>query len=223
MAMDQIEATARPRAGKGAARAVRREKKVPAVIYGDKKPPETIALDANELKKLYNTGSFLSTVYEISVDGNKQRVLPRDLQLDPVKDFVVHVDFLRIARGASVTVEVAVEFINEDDSPGLKRGGTLNIVRHAVELQCPADAIPDHLTVDLTPYDIGDSINISAVTLPENVVPTITDRDFTIATIAGAMAEEAEEGEEAEAEAAEGEAPAEQEAAEGEEGGDSEE
>jgi large subunit ribosomal protein L25 len=220
MAMEQIEATARPRAGKGAARAVRREGRVPAVIYGDKKPPETIALDANELKKLYQSGGFLSTVYEITVDGSKQRVLPRDLQLDPVKDHIVHVDFLRIGRGASVTVEVAVEFINDDTCPGLKRGGVLNIVRHAVELQCPADAIPDHLTVDLASFDIGDSINISAITLPANVTPTITDRDFTIATIAGAMAEEPEAGEEAEGEAPAGEAEA---AAGGEEGGEKEE
>ena len=220
MAMEQIEATARPRAGKGAARAVRREGKVPAVIYGDKKPPETIALDANELKKIYQSGGFLSTVYEITVDGAKQRVLPRDLQLDPVKDYIVHVDFLRIGRGASVTVEVAVEFINDETCPGLKRGGVLNIVRHAVELQCPADAIPDHLIVDLASFDIGDSINISAVTLPANVTPTITDRDFTIATIAGAMAEEPAEGEEAEEEAPAGEAEA---AADGEEGGETEE
>jgi large subunit ribosomal protein L25 len=193
---------------------------VPAVIYGDKKPPETIALDANELKKLYQSGGFLSTVYEITVDGSKQRVLPRDLQLDPVKDHIVHVDFLRIGRGASVTVEVSVEFINDDTCPGLKRGGVLNIVRHAVELQCPADAIPDHLTVDLASFDIGDSINISAITLPANVTPTITDRDFTIATIAGAMAEEPEAGEEAEGEAPAGEAEA---AAGGEEGGEKEE
>ena len=220
MAMEQIEATARPRAGKGAARAVRREGKVPAVIYGDKKPPETIALDANELKKIYQSGGFLSTVYEITVDGANQRVRPRDLQLDPVKDYIVHVDFLRIGRGASVTVEVAVEFINDDSCPGLKRGGVLNIVRHAVELQCPADAIPEHLTVDLASFDIGDSINISAVTLPANVTPTITDRDFTIATIAGAMAEEPAEGEEAEEEAPAGEAEA---AADGEEGGETEE
>jgi len=218
--MEQIEATARPRAGKGAARAVRREGKVPAVIYGDKKPPETIALDANELKKIYQSGGFLSTVYEITVDGAKQRVLPRDLQLDPVKDHIVHVDFLRISRGASVTVEVAVEFINDDSCPGLKRGGVLNIVRHAVELQCPADAIPDHLTVDLASFNIGDSINISAVTLPPNVTPTITDRDFTIATIAGAMAEEPAAGEEAESGAAAGEGAA---ATGGEEGGDKEE
>ena len=220
MAMEQIEATARPRAGKGAARAVRREGKVPAVIYGDKKPPETIALDANELKKIYQSGGFLSTVYEITVDGAKQRVLPRDLQLDPVKDYIVHVDFLRIGRGASVTVEVAVEFINDETCPGLKRGGVLNIVRHAVELQCPADAIPDHLIVDLASFDIGDSINISAVTLPANVTPTITDRDFTIATIAGAMAEDPAEGEEAEEDAPAGEAEA---AADGEEGGETEE
>jgi large subunit ribosomal protein L25 len=216
MAMEQIEATARPRAGKGAARAVRREGKVPAVIYGGKQPPETIALDANSLKKMYQAGGFLSTVYEISVDGATQRVLPRDLQLDPVKDHIIHVDFLRIARGASVTVEVAVEFLNEDASPGLKRGGALNIVRHAVELQCPADAIPETLTVDLTGLDIGDSIHISAVKLPENATPTITDRDFTIATITGKVAEAAAEGEEGEAAAPE--APAEDAGAAGEGG-----
>lgn len=210
MAMEQIEATARPRAGKGAARAVRREGKVPAVIYGDKKPPETIALDGNELKKLYQSGIFLSTIYEIAVDGAKQRVLPRDLQLDPVKDHIIHVDFLRVGRGSSVTVEVPVEFVNEEASPGLKRGGALSIVRHAVELQCPADAIPERLAVDLTGIDIGDSIHISAITLPANVVPTITDRDFTIATITGKGAGAAAESVEADAgEEAAGEAPSE--------------
>ena len=210
MAMEQIEATARPRAGKGAARAVRREGKVPAVIYGDKKPPETIALDGNELKKLYQSGIFLSTIYEIAVDGAKQRVLPRDLQLDPVKDHIIHVDFLRVGRGSSVTVEVPVEFVNEEASPGLKRGGALSIVRHAVELQCPADAIPERLAVDLTDIDIGDSIHISAITLPANVVPTITDRDFTIATITGKGAGAAAESVEADAgEEAAGEAPSE--------------
>ena len=210
MAMEQIEATARPRAGKGAARAVRRQGKVPAVIYGDKKPPETIALDGNELKKLYQSGIFLSTIYEIAVDGAKQRVLPRDLQLDPVKDHIIHVDFLRVGRGSSVTVEVPVEFVNEEASPGLKRGGALSIVRHAVELQCPADAIPERLAVDLTGIDIGDSIHISAITLPANVVPTITDRDFTIATITGKGAGAAAESVEADAgEEAAGEAPSE--------------
>lgn len=210
MAMEQIEATARPRAGKGAARAVRREGRVPAVIYGDKKPPETIALDGNELKKLYQSGIFLSTIYEIAVDGAKQRVLPRDLQLDPVKDHIIHVDFLRVGRGSSVTVEVPVEFVNEEASPGLKRGGALSIVRHAVELQCPADAIPERLAVDLTGIDIGDSIHISAITLPANVVPTITDRDFTIATITGKGAGAAAESVEADAgEEAAGEAPSE--------------
>jgi large subunit ribosomal protein L25 len=192
MAIVEIQATARPRAGKGAARAVRREGRIPAVIYGDKQEPETIALDANEMKKLYLAGGFLSTVFQVKVDGKANRVLPRDVQLDPIRDFIIHVDFLRIAQGASVTVEVAVTFINEEASPGLKRGGALNVVRHEVELECPADAIPEELIADLTGLDIGDSVHISSIKLPANVTPTITDRDFTIATITGQMAEDAE-------------------------------
>jgi large subunit ribosomal protein L25 len=195
MAMEAIEATARPRAGKGAARAVRREGRVPAVIYGGKQPPDTIALDGNELKKLYDTGHFLSTVYEISVDGAKQRVLPRDLQLDPVKDHIIHVDFLRVTRGSTIAVEVSVDFLNEETCPGLKRGGTLNIVRHEVELNCPADAIPESIQIDLAGFDIGDSIHISHAKLPPNVTPTITDRDFTIASITGTAAARSAEAE----------------------------
>ncbi len=195
MANPEILATARPRAGKGAARAVRREGKVPAVIYGDKKEPETIAVDGNEMKKLYFAGGFMATMFDIKLEGKTSRVLARDVQLDPVKDYIVHIDFLRIARGATVQVEVQVDFINEEDSPGLKRGGALNIVRHEVELDCPADAIPDSLVADLTGLDIGDTVHMSAIKLPENVSPTITDRDFTIATITGQMAEPAEEEE----------------------------
>ena len=198
MAIIEIEATARPRAGKGAARAVRREGQVPAVIYGDKKAPETISLDANELKKLVHSGGFMSTVLGVKIDGRVARVLPRDVQLHPVRDDILHVDFLRVAQGGTITVQVPVEFINEETSPGLKRGGALNIVRHEVELQCPSDAIPDHLTIDLGSANIGDSIHISAVSLPANVTPTITDRDFTIATITGkggAGDDESEDGE----------------------------
>lgn len=208
MATVEIEATARPRAGKGAARAVRREGRVPAVIYGDKKEPQTIALDANVMKKLYLAGGFLSTVFQVKVDGAANRVLPRDVQLDPVSDAIMHVDFLRIARGSSVTVEVAVRFINEEESPGLKRGGALNVVRHEVELECPADAIPEELIADLTGLDISDSVHISSIKLPPNVVPTITDRDFTIATITGQMAEEAKPDEDAGDDAAAGETDA---------------
>ena len=146
----EIPATARPRAGKGAARAVRRQGKVPAVIYGEKKEPETIALDANELWKVVQRGRFLSTVLDINVDGQKRRVLPREIQLDPVKDLPIHVDFQRVGASDYVRVVVPVRFINEGASPGLKRGGVLNIVRHEIEVTCPPDRIPEAITVDLT-------------------------------------------------------------------------
>ncbi|MBU2531294.1 MAG: 50S ribosomal protein L25/general stress protein Ctc [Alphaproteobacteria bacterium] len=185
MAIETIEATARPRAGKGAARAVRREGKIPAVIYGDKKEPQTIAIDRPALIKMLNRGGFLSSVFDVKVDGETVRVLPRDIQFEPVKDIPIHIDFQRVPGDGRIRVSVPVEFINEERCPGLKRGGTLNIVRHEVEVLAPADAIPEHLTVDLANADIGDSIHISAVPLPNDVTPTITDRDFTVATVVG--------------------------------------
>lgn len=196
-----LNATARDRAGKGAARATRREGRVPAVIYGDKKPPEPISVSRHEIDQLLKTGHFSTTLFSIDVDGTKTRVIPRDVQLDPVRDFPIHVDFLRLGKGARIAVEVQVNFVNEDDSPGLTRGGVLNVVRYAVELDCPADAIPDALEADLTGLDLGDSLHISSIALPEGVKPTITDRDFTVATIAspaGLTAEEeaGEEGDE---------------------------
>ncbi len=184
--MIEMKATARPRAGKGAARAVRREGKIPAVIYGDKQDPETISLDENELWKIVTKGKFLSSVFSIDIDGRKLRVLPRDVQVDPVKDRPVHVDFQRVASDGMIRVKVPVKFINELLSPGLKRGGVLNIVRHDVEVICPADAIPPAFEFNLEGLEIGKSIHISAVTMPANVRPTITNRDFTVATIAGA-------------------------------------
>lgn len=186
--LQTLKATARPRAGKGAARAVRREGLVPAVIYGDRKEPETIALDANDLWKTVTRGKFLSTVFEVEVGGKKLRVLPRDVQLDPVKDRPIHVDFQRVAADGMVRVNVPVKFVNELLSPGLKRGGVLNIVRHDVEVICPADAIPAFFEFNLEGLEIGRSIHISATTMPPNVRPTITNRDFTVATIAGAAA-----------------------------------
>jgi len=188
MATHELIATARPRAGKGAARAVRREGKVPAVIYGNKDTPETIALEFNELFKMLKRGRFLSQVVTLKIDGRTERVLPRDVQLDPVKDLPVHVDFQRIALDGRVRVYVPVRFINETLSPGLKRGGVLNVVRYEVELYCPADHIPLDIVVDLTGIEIGSSIHISSVTLPADVTPTITNRDFTIATVAGSSA-----------------------------------
>ena len=186
--MIEMKATARPRAGKGAARAVRREGKIPAVIYGDKKDPETIALDENELWKIVTKGKFLSSVFMIDLDGRKLKVLPRDVQVDPVKDRPVHVDFQRVAADGMIRVKVPVKFINELLSPGLKRGGVLNVVRHDVEVICPADRIPLAFEFNLEGLEIGKSIHISAVTMPPNVRPTITNRDFTVATVAGASA-----------------------------------
>lgn len=193
MAQTELKATARPRAGKGASRQARREGKVPAVIYGDGQPPETIALDYNELWKQVLKGHFTSTVFEIDVEGTKKRVIPRDLQVDPVKDKPIHVDFLRIGKQGLIRVQVPVRFINEGQSPGLKRGGVLNIVRHEIEVTCPYDKIPAHFEIDLNGLEIGRSIHISAVSLPDGVTPTIKGRDFTIATIAGRVKQEEEE------------------------------
>ena len=184
----ELKAEAREQVGKGSARAVRRDGKVPAVIYGDKQPPLAIALNYKDLFYKIHGGGFLTTIATIDVDGKKIQVLPKDFQLDPVKDFPVHVDFLRIGKDTEVNVDVPVHFINEDKSPGIKRGGVLNIVRHEVEFHCPANAIPEFITVDLAGTDIGDSIHISAVSLPAGVKPVISDRDFTIATIAGSAA-----------------------------------
>jgi len=178
-----LSAQAREGVGKGAARELRRQGLVPAVIYGDKKTPVTIALPYKDVHKAIYSGGFLSHVIELDVDGTKHRVIPRDYQLDPVKDFPIHVDFLRIGANSVLHVDVNVSFINEEKSPGLKRGGTLNVVRHSVEVNAPANAIPEHIVVDLEGTDIGDSLHISAVKLPKGVTPVIQDRDFTIATI----------------------------------------
>lgn len=181
---NQLVAQARDRVGKGAARELRRNSMVPAVIYGDKKPPLAIALPFKEISMKINAGGFLTNILTIEVDGAKHQVLPKDFQLDKIRDFVTHVDLLRVSSKTVVTVEIPVHFENEDDCPGLKAGGVLNIVRHAVEVVCPANEIPEYFTIDLLPFALGDSINVSSVTMSENVTPTITDRDFTIATIA---------------------------------------
>jgi len=190
----ELKAQARVGVGKGAARALRLQGLVPAVIYGDKKPPVGVAIAYKDAYKRIYAGGFLSHVITLDVDGEKHTVIPRDYQLDPVKDFPIHIDFLRIGAGSKITVEVHVTFINELESPGIKRGGVLNIVRHTVELSCPADAIPDHLTVDLAGREVGDSIHISHVALPAGVTPTV-DRDFTIATIVAPSGLRSEEGE----------------------------
>ena len=195
----ELKAEAREQVGKGSARAVRRNGKVPAVIYGDKQPPLAIVLSYKDLYYKIHGGGFMTTVATIDVDGKKFKVLPKDYQLDPVRDFPMHVDFLRIGKDTEVNVEVPVHFINEEKSPGIKRGGVLNIVRHEIEFHCPANSIPEFINIDLTGRDIGDSIHISAVKLPAGVRPVIHDRDFTIATIAGSSAMKPEPVETAEA------------------------
>lgn len=217
----EINAEKRDRGGKGPARALRHAGKIPAVIYGDKKAPENIVLERKDITKLYNTGRLMSTLVQIDVNGAKTRAITRDVQLDPVRDFILHADFLRLSKGAKIAVEVPVQFLNEETCPGLKRGGVLNVVRYQVELSCPASEIPEYIELDLAEADIGDSLHISDVELPEGVVPTISDRDFTIATIAtpaglnepedeeidedGEEGEEGEGGEEGEDGAAEAE------------------
>jgi len=192
----ELKAMPRVRTSKGSAKALRRDGNVPGIIYGESDPPEMISLDYREVLQQVHTGIFLSTVYIVDVDGAKTRVIPRDLQLDPVRDFPIHVDLLRLSEDATIAVEVPVHFLNEEESPGLKRGGVLNIVRHTIELNCPADAIPENILVDLTGLDIGDSVHVSEIKLPDEVELTITDRDFTVATIVGRMAEIVEEVEE---------------------------
>ena len=222
----ELKAEARERVGKGSSRELRRNGMIPAVIYGDKQPPVSIALPYKDVTMQIHSGGFMTTIATIDVDGQKIRVLPKDYQLDPVRDFTMHVDFLRISKNTVVTVDVPMQFINEEESPGIKRGGVLNIVRHTVEVTCPADSIPESFVADLTGLDLGDGIHISGITLPQEVELTITDRDFTIATIAapaGLKSEEEEAAEAAEQEGAEGEGAE----GEGEEGateeGDSEE
>ncbi|MBM3951981.1 MAG: 50S ribosomal protein L25/general stress protein Ctc [Rhodospirillales bacterium] len=180
----QMPAERRERAGKGAARAVRRAGRVPAVVYGDNKPPFNISLDPRDVARELGRPGFRSRVFELKLDGESMRALARDVQVDPVSDRPLHVDFMRFGPNAELRVEVRVEFINEGKSPGLKVGGVLNVVRHDVELVCKADKIPEVLTVDLDGLKIGDSVHISHIKLPEGVRPAIRDRDFTVATIA---------------------------------------
>jgi large subunit ribosomal protein L25 len=178
----ELKAEARDRAGKGSSRAIRRSGRVPAVIYGDKQAPLSISLDYKDLYYKIHGGGFMHTVATLDVAGDKIRVLPKDYQMHPVNDRPMHVDFLRVSANARVTVNIPVHFINQGISVGIKRGGILNIVRHEVEFTCPVDAIPDFIEVDMASVDIGHSVHISAVKLPEGLKPTI-DRDFTIATI----------------------------------------
>jgi large subunit ribosomal protein L25 len=220
----ELTATLREKVGKGAARATRRDNLVPAVIYGGKQPSLAIALPDREITLKIYGGGFFTTLATIAVGEEKIRVIPRDYQLDPLSDKPRHVDFMRVAAGAHLTLDVPVQFINEAESPGIKRGGALNVVRHTIAVTCPADEIPENIVCDLTGLDINDSLHISSVTLPEGVKPTIT-RDFTIATVAApagikeelkAAADAAKLAAEETAEGGEGAVPADAPAAEGE-------
>ena len=201
--VNTISAEARDRAGKGAARATRRTGRVPGVIYGKNFSPVLISLEPVELNKHLRHAGFFSHVFEVKLNGGEaHRALPRDVQFDPVSDRPIHVDFYRFSADTKVTVEVQVNFINADKSPGLKTGGVLNVVRHGVELRCSPDAIPESLIVNLEGLEIGDSVHISHIQLPPDVRPTITGRDFTIATIAAPSLMQSEDEEKAAADAA---------------------
>lgn len=195
-----LPAETRERAGKGASRALRREGRVPAVVYGGKEEPLAIHVEEKLLIKQLSTGHFLNSIVEIVVDGKKLRTLPKDVAFHPVSDRPLHADFLRLSKDATVHVNVPVLFINEEGSPGLKRGGVLNMVRHELELICEADKIPEDIQIDVTGLDIGDSIHISHVALPKGSTSAITDRDFTIATIVAPSGLRSEEGDNAKTE-----------------------
>ena len=198
-----LSAQKRAHMGTGGARAVRRDGRVPGIIYGAKTDPVSISVDARVLGAELGKPGFFATLFDVDVDGDTERVLCRDLQLDPIKDSPIHIDFIRVSAASRIDVAVPVHFVNEEASPGLKRGGVLNIVRREIELSCRADSIPPQIIVDLTGRDIGDSIHISSISLPEGVSPTIADRDFTVATVAAPTVvvepeeEAAAEGEEA--------------------------
>lgn len=195
-----LPAEARERAGKGASRALRREGRTPAVIYGGKEEPTLIHVEQKELVRQLMTGHFMNSIVNIEIGGKTVRTLPKDVAFHPVTDRPTHVDFLRMTGDSMVEVQVPVVFVNEEGSPGLKKGGVLNIVRHELELLCPNAEIPDEIQIDVTGKDIGDSIHISEVTLPKGVKSVITDRDFTIATLIAPSGLKSSAGEAAEAE-----------------------
>jgi len=210
--MSNLKAIKRNNTSTGANNKLRSEGFVPAILYGGKDTNQNISVQKKDLKNLINSDTFLSKVLELDIDGKKERVIPRDIAFNVVSDEPIHIDFMRIVAGKKIILEIPVKFINHSDSPGLKRGGVLNIVRRKVELKCPGENIPNEIVIDLTDTDIGTSLKISSVKLEENVVPTITDRDFVIATVASPTVmkepEKPAEGE-ATAEGAEGEASAE--------------
>ena len=209
--MSNLKALKRENISTGSNNKLRASGYIPAVLYGGKDPNQNISISKKEISTIINSDTFLSKVLEIEVDGKKEKVIPRDIAFNVVSEEPIHIDFMRVLSGKKIILEIPVKFINHPDSPGLKRGGVLNIVRRKVELKCPAETIPDEIVVDLTGTDIGTSIKISSVKLPENVLPTITDRDFVVATVAAptVIKEPEKPAEESPVEGAEGEAPVE--------------
>jgi large subunit ribosomal protein L25 len=217
--MNNLKATKRESVTSGDTNKLRERGFIPAILYGGKDPNAKISIDKKSVKGILNSESFLSKVVELDIDGNKQKAIPREVAYNVISDEPIHIDFMRVVAGAKIALEIPVRFINHIDCPGLKVGGVLNIVRRKVQLKCPADNIPEEIIIDLAGLEIGSSIKISFVKLPENVTPTITDRDFVIATVAAPTvikepekpAEEAVEGAEGEAAtaAADGTTPAE--------------
>lgn len=189
-----LPAETRDRAGKGASRALRREGRVPAVVYGGKEEPLTVHVEEKELRRQLGTGHFFNSIVEVEVGGKKLRTLPKDVAFHPVTDRPLHVDFLRLGKDSKVHVNVPVVFVNEEASPGLKKGGVLNIVHHSLDLVCEADKIPDEISIDVTGLDVGDSIHITSIKLPAGTEDGSHESDLTIATIVAPSALKSEEG-----------------------------
>ncbi len=209
--MSNLKALKRENLSSGSNNKLRAKGLVPAILYGGNNPNQNISVSLKDISTIINSDTFMSKVLEIEVDGKKEKVIPRDVSYHVVSEQPIHIDFMRIVSGKKIVLEIPVKFINHPDSPGLKRGGVLNIVRRKVELKCPAENIPDEIVVDLAGTDIGTSIKISSVKLPDNVIPTITDRDFVVATVAAptVIKEPEKPAEESTQEGADGEAPAE--------------
>jgi len=208
--MSNLKAIKRENASSGSTNKLRATGFIPAILYGGKNPNQKISIEKKDVTNIINSDTFLSKVLELDIEGKKEKVLPRDVAYHVMSEEPIHIDFMRVVSGKKIVLEIPVKFINHPDSPGLKRGGVLNIVRRKVELRCPAENIPNDITIDLTGTDIGTSLKISSVKLEENVVPTITDRDFVIATVAApTVIKEPEKPAEEVVEGAEGDVPAE--------------
>ncbi len=208
--MSNLKAIKRDNTSTGSTNKLRASGFIPAILYGGKNPNQKISIEKKAIREIINSDNFLSKVLELDIDGKKEKVLPRDVAYNVISEEPIHIDFMRIVTGKKIVLEIPVKFINHPDSPGLKKGGVLNIVRRAVELKCPAENIPSDITIDLKGTDIGTSLKISSVKLPDNVLPTITDRDFVIATVAApTIIKEPEKPAEEVAEGTEGETPTE--------------